>query len=376
MNTEPAQEAQGLLIIPHLRIQNANALSSPMTHGFPAMTAWLGLMWALQRKLAEAQIPLTLEKIGIICHWHEEQVQEGYVKTLRLRKPNVANLKQMRKFEEGSPPAIVEEGRIHLDVTLIFQVHGGDAGNANNPVFQDDAQRRAQAWQIRDLISTMRIAGGTVLPNRPTPGQFITPSLLAVPETADEREKQFRHLRRRWLPGFALVSRDDLLQQRVEQLQQQDPHATTLDAWLDLSRFNYRSHTDTQGKTTWKHDRPAGSGWMVPIPVGYGALSETYKAGQVTNARDQSTPFRFVESLYSIGQWISPHRLNDARDLLWYASSQPTQGLYRCCNDYKPPASVNHGPMPNSPLEPAHDATSTDAAFFSLTLPILNPIAD
>lgn len=368
MNTKPAQEAQGLLIIPHLRIQNANALSSPMTHGFPAMTAWLGLMWALKRKLAEAQIPLALEKIGIICHWHEEQVQEGYVKTFRLTRNPVG--------KDGSTAAIVEEGRIHLDVTLIFQVHGGDAGNENNPVFQDDTQRRALAWTIRDIVSTMRIAGGTVLPNRPTPGQFITPSLLAIPETADEREKQFRHLRRRWLPGFALVSRDDLLQQRVQQLQEQDRNANALDAWLDLSRFNYRSHTDTQGKTTWKHDRPAGSGWIVPIPVGYGALSKEYEAGQVANARDQITPFRFVESLYSIGQWISPHRLNTLRDLLWYASSQPAQGLYRCCNDYKPPASVNHGPMPNSPLEPAHDATSTDAAFFSLTLPILNPIAD
>lgn len=320
---------KGLLILPHLRIQNANAISSPMTHGFPSITAFLGVMWALERKLAGADIPLVLEKVGVICHWHEEQVQDGYVKTFRLTRNPVD--------KDGSTAAIVEEGRIHLDVTLVFQVYGGDAGDGSNPVFQDEVQRRDLAWKVRDIISTMRIAGGTVLPNRPTPGQFITPTLLAVPESAEEREKQFLHLRRRWLPGFALVSRDDLLQQRVQQLQQQDPNVTALDAWLDLSRFNYRSRTDSKGKVTWAHDRPAGSGWIVPIPVGYGALSKLYEAGQVANARDQNTPLRFVESLYSIGQWISPHRLGDVRDLLWYADSQPDDGLYRCRNDYQPP---------------------------------------
>ena len=46
-------------------------------------------------------------------------------------------------------------------------------------------------------------------------------------------------------------------------------------------------------------------------------------------------PFRFVESLYSIGEWIGPHRLQKPQDLLWYADSQPEQGLYRCRNDYR-----------------------------------------
>ena len=31
-----------LLVLPRLRIQNANAISSPLTHGFPSMTAFLG----------------------------------------------------------------------------------------------------------------------------------------------------------------------------------------------------------------------------------------------------------------------------------------------------------------------------------------------
>ena len=42
-----------LLVLPHLKVHNANAVSSPLTHGFPSMTAFLGLMWALERKTRE-----------------------------------------------------------------------------------------------------------------------------------------------------------------------------------------------------------------------------------------------------------------------------------------------------------------------------------
>ena len=46
------QQTQAILVLPHLRIQNANAIGSPLTHGFPSITAFTGVMWALQRKLA------------------------------------------------------------------------------------------------------------------------------------------------------------------------------------------------------------------------------------------------------------------------------------------------------------------------------------
>jgi CRISPR-associated protein Csy2 len=71
------------------------------------------------------------------------------------------------------------------------------------------------------------------------------------------------------------------------------------------------------------------------MPVGYGALGELHAAGSVPNTRDTTTPFRFVESLYSVGEWIGPHRLHSPNDLLWYADSRPDEGLYRCRNDYR-----------------------------------------
>lgn len=322
-------QSSGLLILPHLRIQNANAISSPLTHGFPSMTAFLGLMWALERKLG-GRHPITFDAIGVICHDHDEQTTEGgYTKAFRLTRNPVG--------KDGSTAGIVEEGRIHLDITLTLAVSGGFTE-------QDEAERQAIANDIANVVAGMRVAGGSIIPSQQSRGQTL-PRLMILAEDPVDAAKQFRQWRRRWLPGFALVCRNDLLQQRIVDFRASNPSATALDAWLDLSRFNWKSmpvepSDETKAKVEWKHDR--SEGWIVPIPVGYGALSDPYPAGEVQNARDQDTEFRFVESLYSIGQWISPHRLNDVRQLLWYAHSDVSNGLYRCNNDFARTASALH----------------------------------
>jgi CRISPR-associated protein Csy2 len=83
---------------------------------------------------------------------------------------------------------------------------------------------------------------------------------------------------------------------------------------------------------TWEIRRKPG--WLVPLPIGYAGISPLYAPGEVANSRDDSTPFRFVESLYSLGQWISPHRLDTIEQLLWTQESDPEAGLYRCRNRY------------------------------------------
>lgn len=318
-------DSNGLLIVPHLRVQNANAISSPLTWGFPAMSAFIGLMQALERKLDE-RFALQFDSVGVVCHHHEAQVTEGYQRALRLTR-NPVN-------ERGETAAIVEEGRIHLELTLIFGVRGYSADDQPDPVQGNGQQRQQIARDIADLLGSLRIAGGSV---------FLDPQhkpLLVALAQGEERSKQFRSLRRRWLPGFALVSRDDLLQAHLQHLRKENTSAGLLDAWLDLSRLNLRAQetrpaSESQpAKVEWRAQRVVPNGWLVPIPVGYGALGPLQAAGSVANARDGQTPLRFVESLYSIGQWLSPHRLRDVDDLLWYASAVPEAGLYRCHNLY------------------------------------------
>ncbi len=51
--------------------------------------------------------------------------------------------------------------------------------------------------------------------------------------------------------------------------------------------------------------------------TGYKAISELYDAGKVKNSRDNETPVCFVESVHSIGEWKSVHKLKTITDCLW-----------------------------------------------------------
>ncbi len=333
-------QTQAILVLPHLRVQNANAISSPLTHGFPSITAFIGLMWALQRKLAQAQVPLRLLSVGVVCHHHQEQVTQGYVRTFNLTRNPVD--------KDGSTPAIVEEGRMHLQVSLIFAVAERLPRGVASVLVQGGEERMAEwAAKAGEIAAQMRVAGGTLLPSRLVPGKKMRPWMALLAEDPQAREENFRQWRRQWLPGFALVARDDLLAARQEHLRKTDAQATLLHAWLHASRFNHQVLSDPEGKPApesqvhWGDPlRPKGSGWTVPIPVGYAALSASHEPGVVANARDMSTPLRFVESVYSMGEWISPHRLTDLEQLLWTAETDTSRGLFRCRNGYLPPQTL------------------------------------
>jgi len=315
---------QHLLILPHLRVQNANAISSPLTHGFPSMTAFLGLMWALQRKTSAAGLDLEFKAVGVVCHDHQEQASnDGYVKTFHLtRNPIEAS---------GKTAAIIEEGRIHLELSLVFAVTS-KRWNQEPTVRDDDIAI------VAELLPRLRIAGGTLLPPRHPQRSRYTPWALDLTGTNDDRQSVFTRARMRLLPGFTLVSRPDLLETRLAELAVEHPDMTRLDAWLSWSRRQWRyQKTGASGeKGRWQYDDRKGRGWIVPIPVGYGALGGLHAPGSVTNTRAPAIPFCFVENLYSIGQWISPHRLHQPEQLLWHADTCPDEGAYLCRNDYRP----------------------------------------
>jgi len=184
----------------------------------------------------------------------------------------------------------------------------------------------------------MRVVGGSIISEE---GPAV--QLFGISQNSELRTKDFTQLNRQLLPGFALVSRHDLLSEHWQKMKGDQPSASLLDAWLNLSRFNWRakpSSGNDDGAPTerevveWAHDRPEGSGWIVSIPVGYAALSPLYTAEVVCSSRDGITLFRFVEALHSIGEWVAPHRLTDVDQLLWYPDTDLEKGLYRVINHY------------------------------------------
>lgn len=321
----------GLLLIPHLQVQNANAISSPMTWGFPSMTAFMGLMHALQRKLGPDS-GLQFSGVGVVCHSFQAQTHQGYLHSFCLSRNPV--------MKNGGTAAITEEGRIHLDISLVFKVNvSGSSLDADDTVLQHYADT------VAHTLAGMRIAGGSVIAaHQPLSRRALQPHLQFLVQDDEDtagQYQQFAQLSQRLLPGFALVSRDDVLQAHLAALRagDSDPASVTaLDAWLDLSRINYRAvQQTTEGTETTVWQRDERTGWLVPISVGYVALSALHPAGTVTQARDDHTPLRFVEAVYSMGQWISPRRLKNIHQIFWHPGHDPETGLYRCVNDYITP---------------------------------------
>jgi len=322
-----------LLILPRLRIQNANAISAPLTWGFPAMTALTGFMQALERRLPD-ELYLQLEQIGVVSHGHEIQSSPvGYnEQQFHLTRNPINNRKYLEKDGGTKVPAIVEEGRMHMDISLMLAVGGGD-GTGDDLAGQNLQKNAEELTQIaRDIdviVHGMRIAGGSVMPRADIERR---PRLVSLPDDSEDYDREFQKIRRQLLPGFALVLNEQALAERLAACRHTDPDTSPLDAWLDFARLHHDCLIDEEdGTHAWQIRRR--SGWQVPIPVGYKSLS-AHEPGTVANARDPHIPFHFVESIYSIGQWVSPHRLPRPESLLWYVDNDLDNGIYRLNNDY------------------------------------------
>ena len=116
------------LLIPHLKIHNANAMSSPYTIGFPAMTAWLGAIHALQRHLHQNQFPgIELKNVAISCHQFDLQTYKGpgdFVHSI------IGTANPLDK--DGGRPAFIEEARCHLEVSLLVELYSGPQFSDNH----------------------------------------------------------------------------------------------------------------------------------------------------------------------------------------------------------------------------------------------------
>lgn len=297
-----------LLLLKHLKVEGANAIAG-MTWGFPSMTAFLGFSHALQRRIQErVSERLTLEGCAVICH--DTQV---HVHGNNMARENYFALTRNPLTKDGSTAPFNEEGKMHMDVSLLIDMSG--------PLPPDLEAELKQSLQ--HLVPSMRLAGGLIA----SMGEVeINNDAYALNQNYSERKAFLRKL----LPGFALVSRDDVLKDHIEKSQQ-----APLDAWLDFSVRSMSSHED-DGEAVWKVDRLDYGGWLKPITVGYQGISKCYDAGEVAHVRDRTVPVQFVESIYSIGQWISPHRIQDLSHLFWQFEHQPEHSLYVCRNAYEP----------------------------------------
>lgn len=301
------------LLIPKLDIHNANAMSSSYTIGFPAMTAWLGAVHALQRRLRSNGFPkVELYRVAVSCHDCNLQTYKGPHDN-KYSIIGTANplKKKNNSFER---PPFIEEPRCHLKVSLLVEL------KHTNP---DEEQEFLDA--VSASLTQMKLAGGDIL-------AFQRPTL----EYADMDDGSAAHIIRKLMPGYVVIDRSDLLGV------QREPGTDALDFLLDTLAVHFSSagKREEGQAPQWTASRKQ-PGWIVPLAVGFKDLSGPVK---VKNQRSLDYEHHFVEAVVTVGEFKMPiHfrdskepyavRLQDLDDMMWKYRIDSARGLYLCENE-------------------------------------------
>jgi len=292
------------LLLPHIKVHNANALSSPFTIGFPAMTAWLGAVHALQRKVNASGLQnVDFNRTAVVSHKVDLQTYKGagdWVNSIVIAKRPSFTRKELTKFNSGKAPTFIEDARCHLDVSLLIEY----------PRINRDDEEVLIHQVIHHLNASMKIAGGDIL-------SFKKPTLLRIEEGNDT---ELRRLTRQLMPGYAIIERRELMIDAMEQ------GLDAIDALLDYLVIRHSCEQDDTGNVAWTSQRKT-SGWIVPIATGFHGISEL---GQAKNQRDPDIPHRFVESVVTLGEFRMPYRIRSLDEILWHYHTDLEKNLYLC----------------------------------------------
>lgn len=307
-------EIKHLLILPHVLIHNANALSSPFTIGFPAMTAWLGAVHALQRHCQSKGLAVNFDAVAVVSHDMDLQTYRGendYVSSI------VGTGNPLDKT--GARSSFIEEARCHLDISLVIEY-----SNITSDVDHD--QLPVLVKQL--LLGRMKMAGGDIK-------SVQMPEVLTI---EDGHKEDMPKIKRLLMPGYVLIERRDLMVHAMEK------GMDAVDAMIDFLAVHHTPESPmtledveeteeggTAASVDWRSFRRAvdnkPAGWIVPIATGFHGISPL---GQAKNQRDETCEHRFAESIVTLGEFKMPHRFTCIEDMLWRYQFDADNNFYLC----------------------------------------------
>jgi CRISPR-associated protein Csy2 len=287
-----------LVLIPHLKIHNANALSSPFSIGFPAMTAWLGATHALQRKLSEGGFQnVKFDSTAVISHRFDLQTHKGrgdFVYSL-IGTGNPLD-------KTGERTSFIEDARCHMDCSLMINYKGVEKNS--EPEFLEKI--------VHLLNSQMKVAGGDII-------SFDSPLIIKLEEG---NSVDLRKLTRNLMPGYAIIERRELLKDALED------GKDIIDTILEYLATHHICEKNEDDIVSWYSKRKT-AGWIIPIATGFHGISEL---GKANNQRDPEIPHRFAESVVTLGEFIMLHRIKSISDIMWHYNVDIKNNLYLCQN--------------------------------------------
>ncbi len=282
-------------IIPHLKIQNANAFSSPYSVGFPAVTAWMGMAHKLQREMQNKGFSdFEVKGVGICSHdfhLHTHKGPSDYVASI-VGTANPLDAK-------GGRPSFIEEPRCNLTASLILELE--------DSYYSQKAELAIILQEI--VLSRLKAASGDIV-------ECDTPFFLGD-----------KPLHRAIQPGFVLLDRREWLAETME-----EENLDAVDAVLEWLKV--RSYWEKEGENiVWRRSKKGHeeiedieTAWLVPISVGYQGITPLARA---KGLRNSGYLHRFAESVVTLAEFRSVYRV-DLEDIFWRYAVDLNKSLYLC----------------------------------------------
>ncbi|MFK5986840.1 MAG: type I-F CRISPR-associated protein Csy2 [Pseudomonadota bacterium] len=372
------------ILINRIRVQNANTIAG-FTWGFPAITHFLGFTHNLERKMhgknkSENEIKdqkyADINLMGCAVISHKQQVHT-YQPSYDIEFSQTRNSPYLKNHDKTATPPVIEEGKMNMEVSLLIAYEGYLGENR----IQDFCQ-----W-LKNTCLCQRLAGGTILDiadidiysiddetntnlrkltRKLLPGFILYDRSIYLENHFQELQQQnpdaelfdawmdFIVLKQKARPQSNLISQhfyqltknnpDNiqfqqllfLWEEHLKQPYQQETISTELITYFSLFAEDKKYHQllkqwqnycqpGDKTSAVWEYIKKPELGFLVPIMVGYKAISPVYKNHQVTNTRDNESDVCFVEAVHSIGEWQSIHRIKTAEELshsLWHYDYQ------------------------------------------------------
>lgn len=364
------------LLINRIKVQNANAVSG-FTWGFPAITHFLGFTHNLSRKLAGSDFSkMTLSGCAVIAHEHHVHTYGKYGDRFTQNR----NPPYLNSHDKAAAPPVIEEGKMNMTVSLLIGCEGNIGSQVSDFLGWLGKTCRMQrlagglVLDIGDvlLVNVETSAGRHAIKRKLLPGFVLMDRSASLEKHFEELKDQksdaemldalldFSALKHRARPKSDLISKhvDSLSKahRNESELMRQDwlnhlavvpyeqasiPESLQLhfaaqesnksNKALLLQWQQYLQPTDATDADWERLPKPESKGFLVPIMIGYKAITRLFENAEIANTRDSQTPVCFVEAAHSVGEWRGVHRLREVEDFeacLWHYEHE--QHWYLC----------------------------------------------
>ena len=324
----PRRAVKHYVLFDRIDIQDANAISSPITYGFPAVSGFLGAVHSLNRDIelghpgivgeaTDSKLPpdiaenMNLDGVLITCHDYR-------LHCYRPHRYADYTFNQTRNpiKKNGETASIIEQGRINLTISLVVEIA---SSGRSSQWLNSERNQKLFSKILHHRLMQKRIAGGSVTSIRQT----------ALFMAGFENE-----ILKCLLPGFVLNEARGELESITRELQTERPDATAFDALIDLATLHHEppehdrndaSNAESAETRKWTtKNRRQGRGWLVPMAMGYQSISPEFGPNELENASFPHYPSQYVEVIYGLGKWVFPTKVASMENSFWrYQAHQP-----------------------------------------------------